>query len=55
MYYTIREAANLLGIKVRTVREWIRFGKLNGEKDSKSKRWKIPQNEIERLMNANKG
>ena len=29
---TIREASKVLGIKVRTVREWIRTGRLSAEK-----------------------
>lgn len=48
-YYTIRQASGLLGIKVRTVREWIRNGKLTGEKHPISHHWCIPQTEIERL------
>lgn len=32
---TIREASKALGIKVRTVREWIRTGRLRAEKHGK--------------------
>lgn len=47
--YSIKQASNLLGIKVRTTREWLRKGKLNGVKDDSSKRWVIPEEEIKRL------
>lgn len=47
--YNIRQASNLLGIKVRTVREWIRNGKLKAGKYDVSNRWFIPASEIERL------
>lgn len=47
--YNIRQAADLLGIKVRTVREWIRLGKLNGTKYDCSNRWFISESEIKRL------
>lgn len=52
MYYTIKQAANILGIKVRTAREWIRLGRMRAEKDEISRRWKISQQEIERICNA---
>lgn len=52
MYYTIKQAANILGIKVRTAREWIRLGKMRAEKDEISRRWKISQQEIERIYSG---
>lgn len=52
--YNIRQASNLLGIKVRTVREWIRNGKLKAGKYDVSNRWFIPESEIERLTNGHK-
>ena len=48
--YNIKKTADLLGIKVRTVRQWIRDGKLNAIKYPASNRWMIPREEIERLM-----
>ena len=48
-YYTLRQASNLLGIKVRTAREWLRQGKLHAEKDKVSGRWKVSETEIKRL------
>lgn len=41
----------LLGIKVRTVRQWIRDGKINAFKYDVSNRWFIPESEIRRLRN----
>ena len=51
--YSIRQASVLLGIKVRTVREWIRKGKLRAKKDAHSRRWSISEAEIKRLTNGN--
>ena len=45
MWYTIIEAAPMLGIKVRTVREWIRMGKIQARKGAKGK-WYISEEEI---------
>ena len=47
--YNIRQAADILGIKVRTVREWIKLGKLNAEKYECSNRWFISEEEINRV------
>lgn len=47
--YSIKQTANLLGIKVRTAREWLRAGKLKGVKNDSSKRWVISEDEIKRL------
>ena len=52
--YNIVKTAELLGIKVRTVRQWIRDGKLKAVKYDVSNRWFIPESEIERLKNGNK-
>lgn len=48
-YYNIRQASNLIGIKVRTVREWIRNGKLKAVKYDVSNRWFIPESEIRKV------
>ena len=50
-YYNVRQTANLLGIKVRTVREWIRNGKLRAAKYEVSNRWFISEEEIKRIRN----
>lgn len=47
--YNIKQASELLGIKVRTVREWIKQGKLKAEKYNCSNRWFITEDEINRL------
>ena len=53
-WYSLREAAEALGIKVRTVREWVRLGKIEAEKDEGGWRWKIKDSEIRRLSDENK-
>ena len=53
---TIKQVADALGLKVRTIRQWIRMGKIKAEKVGKC--WQIPAEELERkeiLTNANKG
>ena len=53
--YTVDEAAKVLKLKVRTVREMIRTGRIEAFKYPNGKMWMIPQAEIERLTtNANK-
>lgn len=47
--YNIREAADILGIKVRTVREWIKLKKIHAEKYECSNRWFITESEINRV------
>lgn len=51
--YRIRKAASLLNVKVRTVREWIRIGKIKAVKADNGWYWMIPFAEIERLLNEN--
>lgn len=53
-YYNIKQASKLLGLKVRTVREWIHKGKLKACKYDVSNRWFISEDEIKRITNANK-
>lgn len=48
-YYSVRQVANQLGLKTRTVREWIRAGKLLGTKYGVSNRWFVSEAEIKRL------
>ena len=47
--YSVRQTSNLLGIKVRTVREWIRNGKLKAVKYETGNHWYIPESEIKRI------
>lgn len=46
--YNVQEAAVLLGIKVRTVRQWIASGKLTAVKNGKQ--WMINESEIDRIL-----
>lgn len=50
--YNIKETAEMLGIKVRTVREWIRNGKIKAFKYPNSSIWRIKESEIKRLING---
>lgn len=52
--YTIDKAAAALGLKVRTVRQWIHTGKIKAGKYPVSNRWFIAESEIERLRNEQK-
>ena len=51
-YYTLRQASDILGIKVRTVREWIRTGRINAVKIGGSNRWFISHEELKRLVSG---
>ena len=54
--YSLRQASEVLGIRVRTVREWIRQGKLKAQKYPISNRWFITEDEIKRVTgNADEG
>jgi excisionase family DNA binding protein len=48
--YGVKEAAKMLGIKVRTLREWIRVGKIKAEKDTNDWYWLIPESEVQRIV-----
>ena len=48
--YTIREAAKILNMKVRTIRDWLKKGKIKAEKKTNDWYWMIPEVEIERLQ-----
>lgn len=48
--YSLREAAQLLGIKVRTIREWIKLGKIKAEKSENDWYWMISESEIARKL-----
>lgn len=47
--YSVVETSKYLGIKVRTVREWIRLGKIHATKLEGSNRWVIMESEIKRI------
>ena len=44
-YYNLKETSVLLGIKVRTAREWVHNGKMKAN----GKMWHVPESEIRRL------
>ena len=46
-YYTVQEAAQILHVNERTVREWIKNGKLVGKK--LGRRWLIPESEVDQV------
>lgn len=47
--YTIRQTSSMLGMSVRTIREWIRKGKMKAAKYPGSNIWRIPESEISRI------
>ena len=47
--YNVNQAADALGIKVRTIRQWIHTGKIKAGKYPVSNRWYIAESEIRRL------
>ena len=49
--YNVNQAADALGIKVRTIRQWIHTGKLKAGKYPVSNRWFVSESEIRRLRN----
>lgn len=48
--YNIKQAAQILGITVRTVREWLQKGKIKAKKYEGCPMWFIPESEIERIQ-----
>lgn len=47
---TLREVAEACGVKVRTVREWLRIGKIKGIKSLSGYRWYIAESEVQRIV-----
>ena len=50
--YNLIQTAELLGRQVRTVREWIKNGKMKANKIAGSNRWIVMESEIKRLQGA---
>lgn len=48
--YGVPETAKILGIAVRTVRQWIADGKIHAVKPGNGKKWMVMESEIDRLM-----
>lgn len=51
-YYSLKQTAPLLGIKIRTVREWVKKGQLKAVKMQGSRLWVVPESEILKLQGA---
>lgn len=49
-YYSLIETAEILGVKVRTVREWTKTGFLIAHRYEGKKKWYVSQSEIDRLQ-----
>ena len=47
--YNLNETAYLLGIRVRTARQWVHAGKIKAQKYEKSRRWYVTEAEIKRI------
>lgn len=52
--YNLNEVAELLGLKIRTVRQWVKDGKVKATKIADSRRWIVTESEIRRLQNGDK-
>lgn len=48
--YSIKQAAKILGIQIRTVREWIKNGMIKAKKYEGCPMWFIAESEIERIQ-----
>lgn len=51
-HYNLLDAANILGVKVRTLRSWVRQGKVKATKYEISKRWFISESELKHIMSG---
>lgn len=51
-YYNIRAAAQLLGMTVRTVRQWVHDGKIKAVQYANRGKWYIPESEINRIRSG---
>lgn len=50
---TIRQAAKILNMRVRTIRDWIHRGKIDAVKSINGYRWYVFLDEIEHLAEEN--
>lgn len=48
--YSLREVANLLGLRVRTIRQYVHDGKIKANKITGSRRWIVMESEVRRLQ-----
>ncbi len=49
-FYTLAEAARILEVTQRRVLEMLETGELEGERDSRSSRWKVPKHTVQELV-----
>ncbi len=49
-YYSLNETAEILGIKIRTLRKWLKDGFLMAHRYEGKKKWYVSQSEIDRLQ-----
>ncbi len=49
--FNLNEVANMLGMKVRTMRQWVHDGKIKATKIPGTKRWIVMESEVRRLQN----
>jgi excisionase family DNA binding protein len=54
-FFSLRQAAVMLGIKTRTARAWVHDGKLSAIKYPGSDRWYVSATEIERMRSNKDG
>ena len=47
--YSLRQAAEILGVKIRTLREWVMQKKVHAVKYPNSNRWYVTESEIKRI------
>jgi len=47
-YYSTEDVAEILGFKEKTVREWLRTGKLKGKKVGRV--WRIKESDLEEFL-----
>ena len=50
--YSMKETAAIIGVQVRTIRAWLKLGKIHGEKNPISQRWFFEKEEVDRLAEA---
>jgi len=50
--YNLRETAAFLGLKIRTVRQWVHDGKIAATKLPGGSRWLVLESEIKRLQDG---
>ena len=51
--YNLRQVADSLGLKVRTIRQWVHDGKITAVKPEGGKQWIVSESEIRRIKGEN--